>query len=1020
MNSISSQTGILKMKLTKSIVAGVAAACILFSGNAARAQSAIANVFPNGNYQFQYSPTLSFTASSAAGVTSVSVQLTITSLATGSSYLQNLTLGNGLSTTGSSTSYTVTANLTSNTLYSAVIQVTDANSSTASSTVTFDTIAPIYTWEAEDWDFTSNSISGLFINNPQTNQYAGLASTASSDYFSSNPGSGGSPYRPQGLETEGAGDIPRQPYIGTTNIDYDIGFNNGGSWADYTRNYPAGTYNLYLRGSGGNGPQADAASLAVAAGTASVSGSGPYQFSVAGKGWQTYAWCPLIDSSSGKPAQITFDGTASTLRVTIDHGNCNENFYMLVPLNTNVVVSTITLTNISPDGSSMYNPNSIFSITASSFTAPVDSANFFAIVTATNVWGHGSVQTLTASSGLTFSGPTTNLTATFPLATNTVYKVFVEAIDQNGVPTSTTISFDTIVAPPVTPGPSQNYSFEAEDFNYSSGLYIDNPQTNAYYGLNGSSGIDFNLPGTSQADSYIRVGLNTEPNGDKVRPAYNNTTNQFGVPYIDYDVGFTGGGQWGDYSRNYPAGTYNIYVRASDGGGSTTDSGSIALVTSDPTQTGQTITRLGTFSVPATGGWQTYTWVPVLDAQGKLARFNGGSLATLRATTDNGNYNVNFYLLVPADPSVKPLPSISNFEPDGTALFQFTNELTFTANSSAGLAMTGIVLTVNGINESNSLSFSGTPIEWNVSCPVKPNGFYTAIVKLTDANGTSISTNVFGTYNATNYQWEAEDYDYSNGTTGGLYFDNPQVGSYAGLAGASGIDLLESDPNGPGRGNSYRPAGHLNFPDTAANDLPRTQFTSVSATDYSIGSFGPFSWANYTRHYPAGTYNVIGRFAEGAANTQTTLSQLTSGYQATLQTSNVLGTFSIPEGGWSSWEWVPLLDGSGNPVRVTLDGTQQTLQLDGSPNGSLPEANVNFFMLVPTTPSPKITATVTGNNINVSFPTQSGYSYQLLYKNNLTDPTWTPIGGAVSGDWSVHSVGDTTGITSRFYRLQIQ
>ena len=105
---------------------------------------------------------------------------------------------------------------------------------------------------------------------------------------------------------------------------------------------------------------------------------------------------------------------------------------------------------------------------------------------------------------------------------------------------------------------------------------------------------------------------------------------------------------------------------------------------------------------------------------------------------------------------------------------------------------------------------------------------------------------------------------------------------------------------------------------------------------------------------------------------------------------------------------------------MALDGTRQTLQLVGSPNGSLPEANVNFFMLVPTTPSPKITAKVTGNNISVSFATQNGYSYQLLYKNNLTDPTWTPMGGSISGDGTIHSVGDTTGIASRFYRLQIQ
>ena len=524
--------------------------------------------------------------------------------------------------------------------------------------------------------------------------------------------------------------------------------------------------------------------------------------------------------------------------------------------------------------------------------------------------------------------------------------------------------------------------------------------------------MDFYLPSAEQSDDYIRAGLNTEGNGDVKRPAYLSTTNQFGAPYIDYDVGFTAGGQWGNYTRNYPAGTYNIYVRASDGGNSTVDSGSISTV-----QAG-VASKLGTFSVPATGGWQTYAWVPVLDASGKLARFNGGSLETLRATTDNGNYNVNFYLLTPADPSVRPLPSVSNFEPDGTGLFQATNELSFTADSSAGLSTSNIRLNLNGVNVTG-LSFSGSSSAWNVTYPVKVNGSYTAIVTLTDGNGTISSTNVFATYSATNYQFEAEDYDYSNGVTAGLFFDNPQVDSYANLAGQSGVDLLESDPNGPGRGNSYRLTGFLNFPDTAANDLPRAQFTA-GTTDWSVGSFGPGSWANYTRHYPAGTYYVVGRFAEGAAQTHAGLAVVTSGYGTALQTSNLLGTFTIPEGGWSSWEWVNLVDGSGNLAKVTLDGTRQTLKLIGAPSNSEPEANVNFFMLVATTPSPNITAKVVGNTVTLSFATQTGYSYQVLYKNKLTDATWTSLGSPLAGNNSSQSVMDAWVAAGRFYRLQIQ
>src|SRR6267142_6098416 len=104
------------------------------------AQPVISNVYPNGTNVFQPSSTLSFTASSAAGVTNVTVALTVTSLYKGSSFLRNLTASSGLTITGPSTSLNVSAALTSNKLYSATIQIRDANGLVANQTVTFDTI----------------------------------------------------------------------------------------------------------------------------------------------------------------------------------------------------------------------------------------------------------------------------------------------------------------------------------------------------------------------------------------------------------------------------------------------------------------------------------------------------------------------------------------------------------------------------------------------------------------------------------------------------------------------------------------------------------------------------------------------------------------------------------------------------------------------------------------------------------------------------------------------------------------
>jgi len=44
-----------------------------------------------------------------------------------------------------------------------------------------------------------------------------------------------------------------------------------------------------------------------------------------------------------------------------------------------------------------------------------------------------------------------------------------------------------------------------------------------------------------------------------------------------------------------------------------------------------------------------------------------------------------------------------------------------------------------------------------------------------------------------------------------------------------------------------------------SGEKTRALFTSGggTGTDYCIGVFRGGSWVNYTRHYPAGTYNVV-------------------------------------------------------------------------------------------------------------------------------------------------------------------
>jgi hypothetical protein len=76
-------------------------------------------------------------------------------------------------------------------------------------------------------------------------------------------------------------------------------------------------------------------------------------------------------------------------------------------------------------------------------------------------------------------------------------------------------------------------------------------------------------------------------------------------------------------------------------------------------------------------------------------------------------------------------------------------------------------------------------------------------------------------------------------------------------------------------------------------------------------------------------------------------------------------------------------------------------------------------MLVAVTPSPTLKVVISTGNLQISIPTQNGYTYQLQYNTDLVNPNWTSLGGPISGDGSIHSVNDPIAGT-RYYRVQVQ
>jgi hypothetical protein len=946
----------------------------------------VINAYPDGAHQFQATNTFVFTVSSSLGVNTadIAVQLAATNLpGQGSSTL--LLAGKGMSVAGPATSLNVSIPVTSNMVYNAFIQVTDANGTATSTNVAFDTITPGYIWEAEDWDYGA----GQFVADPQIDGYTGLDGVDGIDFARPSTG-GGSAYGRVGLATENAGDIPRLSHAGYP--DYDIGNNGAGNWVNYTRNWPAGVFNIYIRIANGNsGTTADAGSLALVtsgAGTANQTTSklGSYSSPNTG-GWQRYGWQPLIDAG-GNLARFTC-GAKATLRHTVEGGNANQGFYMLMPADLNVHTLPFA-NNFNPDGTAMFQPTNVFGFTVNS-AAGIATNDVVLILDGVRV------------SGLAFSGTANNWNVTCPVGLNAFHTAVITLKDSYGSTTNTTrfCTFD----------PAATYIFEAEDYDHSGGQFFDNPQVNAYQGLDAVAEIDThtavgNFDGTHVP--YRPSGLNQENAGDIFEiPAHAGS--------INYDLGNTTAGNWGNYTRTYPAGTYNIYMRAANGTGGSSQGGSMALVTSGRGTINQTTTNVGTFDlVPPTGGWQTYTWVPLKDSSGNLAQFTGGSVKTLRAICGGGQ-NMDYYALVPVDPT---RPVLRNLYPDGSIMFQQTNALGFSANSSAGIDTSAISVTLNGVVVSN-LVFSGSSTSWNVSCPyLQPNLNYTATISFTARNGSSFSSTLsFDTYSSAYYTWEAEDFDYTSNGVAGLFFDNPQVDAYSGRDFTPGVDGYQADSGA--NPFSYRPSTLGLPPGTpTAGDGQRTQF--AGNTDYRISWFGPGSWLNYTRHYPAGTYTVLGRFTEGASDTQVTLARVTSGFGTTSQKTSPLGTFFVPLGGWNTWQYTPLTDANSNLVTVTFDGSQTALQLGGSTVQGQATINANFFMLLPAAaPGTKLTALINGANVTISLPTQIGRSYQVQYKNNLASPSWTALGSPISGNGSVQSVTDSAPGSLRFYRAEI-
>jgi beta-glucosidase len=366
-------------------------------------------------------------------------------------------------------------------------------------------------------------------------------------------------------------------------------------------------------------------------------------------------------------------------------------------------------------------------------------------------------------------------------------------------------------------------------------------------------------------------------------------------------------------------------------------------------------------------------------------------------------------------PTPQPV-AISSISPVSSSVFvNPASNLTFTVSSSDGSVSTnGIQVIANGIDVSSQLTFNGSPANWNVSFTgLLPNRIFNSVtINVTNASGFVATSTVdnFDTFSQNNFIWEAEDFDFGNGR----FIDNPvptsgpATNSYylEAISAVVGTDL--TTPNDvSGEQFAYR---NDSCGTQVATDFLRQKYITAGVSDYNVGWWYTGAWLNYTRTIPTNNYYIYARLASDNGAYTATNSLVISGAGTSSQTTRLLGTFSAVGTGWQSWQWVPLLNTNGQLAVVPLGGVETFKMTSGD------SLNANFYMLVPVPVSPNISAFLNGSNTIISFPTQAGFSYLVVYKDNLQDANWKLL-SIMSGDGTIKMVTDTKNKSQCFYKV---
>ena len=371
---------------------------------------------------------------------------------------------------------------------------------------------------------------------------------------------------------------------------------------------------------------------------------------------------------------------------------------------------------------------------------------------------------------------------------------------------------------------------------------------------------------------------------------------------------------------------------------------------------------------------------------------------TVKAATTNTTLNVPFAFTVGNHTCPAGHYTVQRAL-NGDAVRLIGSNQSFTITTNSGYALANVV--VDGVSQGaiSSYTFNNVTTNHTIAATFNSSGGG-GIISVNYAQGSDslASTNVAGVV-ATNF--------WNNIIHSGSNYQTPTNGFYDCTgSGVSPFTVTLSQNNW----NTWNTGGNANqklYADWAVDGGGTVTFTNIPYANYSI----------YVYFTGFGSSNVVN-------------------YSLGTSTNKLVDTMGTPN------NFTNFVSGYNYVVFTNLSGNSQVMTVAGVTGGSYGMAAFQIVQNASGQPhlirSPFINPSMTlpvlsAANLTLSggFPTfvipgtQLGYQYTLIYKNNLTDPAWTPLtgSGTAAGTGGIIDLSDTNSINSqaqRFYRLQMQ